>query len=303
MGTTAPSAWLVGHRPSNSDVAAVLERVAELLQAQDANPFRTRAYRQAATAIRDTREPVHALLDQGGVEALERIPGVGRGIASALRELIRTRRLGLLERLEGEVSPEDLFARVPGIGETLAGRIHETLGIETLEDLELAAHDGRLQRVPGFGPRRVRAVRESTAAMLAPSVRRRARRVPAPQHPLPERFRPPVADLLSVDEQYRREAAAGRLKRIAPRRFNPRGQAWLPILHTERAGWHFTAMFSNTSTAHELGKTRDWVVLFHDHDGDEDQATVVTEFQGPLAGQRVVRGREVECQRFYKALQ
>jgi putative hydrolase len=86
------------------------------------------------------------------------------------------------------------------------------------------------------------------------------------------------------------------LPKIAPRRFNPSGEAWLPILHTERGEWHFTALFSNTARAHELGRNRDWVVIyFHEDSGPEGQRTVVTETRGPAAGQRVVRGREAEC--------
>lgn len=86
------------------------------------------------------------------------------------------------------------------------------------------------------------------------------------------------------------------LPTIAPRRFNPERRAWLPILHTERDGWHFTALFSNTALAHELGRTGDWVIIYH-YDGEleEGQHTVVTETRGPLEGKRVVRGREAEC--------
>jgi hypothetical protein len=73
-------------------------------------------------------------------------------------------------------------------------------------------------------------------------------------------------------------------------------EAWLPVLHTERADWHFSALFSNTARAHELGRTRDWVVIYFSQDsGPEGQRTVVTETRGPLAGHRVVRGREAEC--------
>jgi hypothetical protein len=91
-------------------------------------------------------------------------------------------------------------------------------------------------------------------------------------------------------------AAKGKLRKIAPQRFNPSGEAWLPILHTQRQDWHFTALFSNTARAPGLGKTNDWVVLyFHTDHGPEAQCTVVTETSGPMEGQRVVRGREVEC--------
>jgi putative hydrolase len=72
------------------------------------------------------------------------------------------------------------------------------------------------------------------------------------------------------------------------------------VLHTERAGWHFTALYSNTARAHELDRTRDWVVVYYyDDDHHEGQHTLVTETWGPLAGLRVVRGREAECRRHY----
>ncbi|MHC5051198.1 MAG: DNA-binding protein, partial [Planctomycetota bacterium] len=73
------------------------------------------------------------------------------------------------------------------------------------------------------------------------------------------------------------------------------GEAWLPILHASREGWFFTAMYSNSARAHRLGTTRDWVIVIYERDGVEGQATIVTEHAGPLAGRRVVRGRETEC--------
>ena len=110
---------------------------------------------------------------------------------------------------------------------------------------------------------------------------------------------PSVAELLSVDREYRRKARAGALPCIAPRRFNPSQEAWLPILHTERNGRPYTALFSNTERAHRLGRTRDWVVLYFEVGRDKHQCTVVTEYQIPLRGRRVVRGRELECAEFY----
>ena len=106
--------------------------------------------------------------------------------------------------------------------------------------------------------------------------------------------------LLDVDREYRARAQAGELPTLSPRRFNPGGQAWLPVLHTQRGDWHFTALFSNTARAHELHREHDWVVLFF-HDGDQVQRqhTAVTETRGPLAGRRVVRGLEPACERWY----
>lgn len=278
--------------PDNDEIGDVLERVADLLEAQHASPYRVRAWRAGAATVRGLAEPVAGLVKSGA--DLDALPAIGKSLAGALRELVHTGRLGLLERLEGQVSPEDLFTTVPGIGEDLAHRIHDVLHVDTLEELEQAAHDGRLDAVPGFGPRRVRGVREALGSMLSRSTRRRARqgRGDADAGPAP---RPDVDLLLDVDAEYREKAERGALRRIAPRRFNPEGRAWLPVLHTEREGWSFHALFSNTARAHELGRTRDWVVIFYERDGDEGQCTVVTERTGVLRGRRVVRGRETEC--------
>jgi hypothetical protein len=113
---------------------------------------------------------------------------------------------------------------------------------------------------------------------------------------------PDATQLLEIDREYREKAAAGVLRRIAPRRFNPEHVAWLSVLHTSTGRWHITALFSNTGRAHELHRTHDWVVIFFDDGVEEGQATVVTEFRGSLAGKRVVRGREAECARHYSAL-
>ena len=173
----------------------------------------------------------------------------------------------------------------------LAKRIHDHLDVETLEALENAAHDGRLQEVPGVGARRATAIRATLESMLG-RMRRQYRREPAPA--------PSVELLLDVDAEYRNKASAGQLPTISPRRFNPNGEAWLPILHTDRAHWHFTVLFSNTARAHDLGRTRDWVVVyFYDEHHREGQCTVVTETRGAMVGKRVIRGREGECRVLY----
>jgi DNA polymerase (family 10) len=282
---------------ANEEIADVLERVAALLEAQEANPYRVNAYRKAARLVGQSNRSVAELALSEEGEKLEDLPDIGKSIAGAIREFVHTGRLSLLERLEGQVSPEDLFSTVPGIGEELAGRIHSYLHIDTLEELELAAHNGRLQEVPGLGDRRVRAIRDSVGAILSRSSRRRARRLRHLEKDHEEK--PPVSFILEVDKEYRQKAEAGTLRTISPRRFNPDGKSWLPILHTEREGWSFTALFSNTARAHDLGKTRDWVVVYYERDGHENQCTVVTEHVGPSTGRRVVRGREKECLALY----
>jgi putative hydrolase len=276
-------------RSRNQDIATRLREAARILEQQRANPFRVRAFRRAADTVGTLAEDVGDLVARGGPDALRELPGIGAGIAAAVHEILATGRWSGLERLRGTLDPERLLRSVPGVGPVLARRLHDELDVDSLEALESAAHDGRLAAVPGVGPRRVEMISGALAAMLG-------RRRPDALQPEPS-----VAALLDVDEEYRRKAGAGRLARIAPHRFNPSGQRWLPILHTERDDWHFTALFSNTARAHELGRTRDWVIVYFrtDHRG-EGQRTIVTERQGPLPGRRMVRGREPECIAHYQ---
>lgn len=274
----------------NQTVADKLVETADVLKAQGANPFRINAYRRAAQTVGGLQEDLRELVAREGREGLLRLPFIGRGLAATIEEIVHTGGYARLDRLRGDLAPESLFQSVPGIGPVLAERIHEQLAVDTLEALELAAHDGRLESVPGVGVRRAAAIRASLSALLG-----RRRRPP------PQRTEPSITVLLEVDEEYRTRAAGRRLPRIAPRRFNPDHESWLPILHSDRGDWHFTALYSNTARAHELGRTHDWVVLyFYDGDHQEGQHTVVTETRGPLEGRRVVRGREAECAAYYR---
>ncbi len=236
------------------------------------------------------------------MDDLRALPHIGEGIAAVIDDYISTGKSALLADLEAHVSPEMVFARVPGIGPTLAKRIVDKLHIQTLPELAEAAQDGRLATVRGFGSRRVEAVRTALAGMLSRSARARQRtRTAGTQGQASRRDdRPSVELLLKVDADYREQAKAGKLRKIAPRRYNPTGEAWLPVLHTKRQGWNFTALFSNTAQAHDLDKTRDWVVICCERDGQERQNTGVTETPGPLKGKRIVRGRDPENQEHYQ---
>jgi putative hydrolase len=171
--------------------------------------------------------------------------------------------------------------------------LHDELGIDTLEGLGAAARAGRLHALPGIGARREAALLAALTGTL-----QRQRRLRPPE----AGAEPPVQALLSVDADYRQQALAGRLPLIAPKRFNPEGKAWLPVLHTRRGDWSFTAMYSNTARAHELGRTHDWVVIYAEGPGTgELPYTVVTAAQGAGGGERVVRGRESECAALHRA--
>jgi len=279
----------------NLHVAEMLREMAVLLETQQGNRYRVAAYRQAADMLTSLSPNVRDLFEHGGLPALDALPTVGPGIAAAIGEILTSGRWRKLDRLRGEIDGGAVFRSIPGVGALLARRLHDELGVDTLEALEAAAHDGRLERLPRLGARRAAGLRSALTELLdrTRALRRaRTQRLAATE--------PPVEWLLDVDREYRSAVAAGSLPKIAPRRFNPEGAAWLPVLHTRRGDWQFTALYSNTARAHELDRAHDWVVLYgEDAQHAERQYTVVTAPRGSLAGRRVVRGREALCQAWY----
>jgi predicted flap endonuclease-1-like 5' DNA nuclease len=183
-----------------------------LLEHQDDNPFRVAAYRRAADSVAALATDLRELLEAGGIESLQAISGIGPRIAGRLAELARTGRWTYLERLRGSGEAPDVFCAIPGVGPTLAKRLHETLHVETLEQLEAALHEKVRQSVAGIGPRRLAMLRAALSQMLG-------RIRPIRTGPSDE---PPVDMLLDVDREYRANAAADRLRKIAPKRFKAR---------------------------------------------------------------------------------
>lgn len=277
----------------NADVARKLEELAQLLETQSANPHRVRAYRRAADIVARLDRPVSELVAEAG--ALESLRGIGPVLARAIAAVVETGRLPMLDRLRHDVPASALLMTVPGIGRATARRLSAELGITTLEELETAAHDGRLANILGLPLKTVQGVMDCLASRLA-RVKDRACESQEPA--------PPVEELLDVDREYRLRARDGSLPTITPRRFNPQRLKWLPILRTRRGARTYTALFSNTARAHQLQRTGDWVVIYYellDGPGGQ-QCTAVTETSGDLAGRRVIRGREDECARalFYR---
>lgn len=278
----------------NEQIAQKFELIAGLLESREENPYRVQAYRNAADTLRSLGRSASRIVEEEGLEGLERLPGIGKSLSRSVLEFLSTGGMSVISRIKGRADAVDLMASLPGVGPEMAERIYEHLGVETLEELEMAARSGDLAEVPGFGPKRVRGVIDALAGRLG--ARRRGRE--------PYDIHPPIEELLDVDREYREKAAANRLRTIAPRRFNPTGEAWLPVLNTRRDGRYYTALFSNTPRAHELGRTNDWVVIYYDSPEGGGQVTVVTARSGPIVGGRVVRGREresIEYQRQKKA--
>jgi hypothetical protein len=274
----------------NRRIAKHLLDYAEYLDAREANIYRVRAYRRAAETVLGLDRRVSDVVTLEGREGLEQLPGIGSHLSFTLEELVRTGEFRTLNREGGAIDAERVLRSLPGVGPHLARQIHEQLGVKTLEELEQAIHEGRLSEL-GVGPKRLRSIRDVLATRLG---HHRALAV--------GRGQPKVAELLAVDQEYRALAAAMSLPRIAPRRFNPTQEPWLPIYQTRRQNWRYRALFSNTALAHRLGQTHDWVVIYFEDGLTSGQRTVVTENRGDLHGRRVVRGREEECREYYESI-
>ncbi len=132
--------------------AHILDQIGALLQLTGGPRFNSRAYRTAAAAVLALGvDDLGPLLHSG---ELKKTPGLGPATISVIRELVETGESSYLERLT-EKTPAGLvqMARVPGLGTAKVALIHEELGIESLDELEVAARDGRLAKIKGFGPK------------------------------------------------------------------------------------------------------------------------------------------------------
>ena len=134
----------------NPEIAKILDQVADLLEIQGANPFRVRAYRNAARTVKMHAVPMRQLLGEG--RDLTGLPGVGKEMASHLAELVSTGELSLLDDLDDEV-PRTLvdIVALSGVGPKKAARLWRELGIETVDELAAAAKAGRVAQLDGFG--------------------------------------------------------------------------------------------------------------------------------------------------------
>jgi hypothetical protein len=272
----------------NAAIARKLNDYATYLEGEESNVYRVRAYRRAATTVLAQEKSLADIVNEKGRAGLEELPGIGASLAYTIEGLVRTGEFRTTRPDAGHVDPERLLTSLPGVGRHLARVLREQFGITTLEELERAAHDGRLTKA-GVGPKRLRGLIDALAGRL-----RRSRL------PEPIRGEPSVATLLAVDEEYRQRAERDALPVVTPRRFNPENEPWLPLFVADRDGWRCRALYSNTALAHRLGRTRDWVVIAF-HDGfNSGQRTIVTETRGDLRGLRVVRGRERECRVHYE---
>ena len=189
---------------SNARIAADLDEIADLLELQDANPFRVRAYRNAARTVRDADAPIRARVEAG--EDLRALPGIGKDIAAQIVRKVEGHEMEALAELRGKV-PRGLLdvVRVPGVGPKKARALWSELGVASLDALDAAAQAGRIEGLKGFGAKTQERIVQGVA-----SVRRfaeRGRRADA------EAVLAPLLAWLREDDAVQRLEVAGSFRR------------------------------------------------------------------------------------------
>jgi len=136
----------------NADIARVFEAIADLLDIQEANPFRVRAYRNAARTVGELQLDLAALVAKGA--PLPKLPGIGADLSAKIHEIAASGKCALLERLQRELPPAITeLLHIPGLGPKRVRTLWHELEIQTLEQLARAARDGRIRGLAGFGPK------------------------------------------------------------------------------------------------------------------------------------------------------
>lgn len=188
----------------NRDIASAFEEMADLLDIQGANPFRIRAYRNAARAVEELSTDLAGLLAKG--EELPHIPGIGADLAAKIREICSRGRLKALGALRRQVPPGlcDLL-KLPGLGPKRVQTLYSKLGVHTLTQLRRAVHDGRLRSLAGFGP----GIEGRVSAALAATARHGQRLKLA----IAAQYAEPLAAYLSAGPGVTRVEIAGSYRR------------------------------------------------------------------------------------------
>ncbi len=192
-----PGAPHEGHHRavSNVEIATALDELGDALEIEGANPFRVRAYRNGAQALRSLTRPVAELAAEGDVEALVELPGIGESLAAKIVEMLKTGTLHQLAKVRRQI-PAELSALlgIPGLGPKKLHQLHAELGVRSLADLERAIARGEVRRLTGFGTRSVEKMRHGIAVFR----RRSGRFLLAEVEPLAEALREHLAAVQGV---------------------------------------------------------------------------------------------------------
>jgi DNA polymerase (family 10) len=196
----------------NTEIADIFEQLADLLEIRAENPFRVRAYRNAARVIRGHGRSLSELVEAGA--DLSELPGIGKDLAGKIATIVRKGSLPLLVQLRAKVPPALLaMTRVEGLGPKRARALYGALRIRSLEDLVRAARSGRIREITGFGAKTEKLIEQRAAR--ATTAERRMKLADAEEiaEPLAEYLRkaPGVKELAVAGSYRRRRETVGDL--------------------------------------------------------------------------------------------
>src|SRR3989475_6012249 len=147
----------------NTEIARALGEVADLLEISAGNPFKVRAYRNAARTVADHPDPIAELV-AGGEFDLTELPGIGGGIAKEITALVQTGSMPQRQQLVATVPPGLLdLLRIPGLGPKRVKLFHDQLKVNSVADLKDALEKGKIATLGGFGPKLLEKIREGVA--------------------------------------------------------------------------------------------------------------------------------------------
>jgi DNA polymerase (family 10) len=154
----------------NADIAALFEEIADRLEIDSANPFRIRAYRNAARQLQSMGVAVASMVARG--EKLTELPGVGEDLAAKIQEIVETGKCRALEKLRKKMPPTvTQLLQIPSLGPKRVRTLYHELDVQTLEQLARAALDGRIRALAGFGPKTEAAILQAIEKHLGTPTR------------------------------------------------------------------------------------------------------------------------------------
>ncbi|HSD97427.1 MAG TPA: DNA polymerase/3'-5' exonuclease PolX [Sulfuricaulis sp.] len=154
----------------NADIATLFEEIADLLEIENANPFRVRAYRNAARQLQGMGVPAADMVANG--EDLTELPGIGDDLAAKIREIVETGKCQFLEKLRKKTPPTITeLLKIPGLGPKRVRALYHELDVHTLEQLARAARDGRIRKLPGFGEKTERTILDAISTHVEKQAR------------------------------------------------------------------------------------------------------------------------------------
>ncbi len=151
----------------NRDVAGVLERIADLLEFKDENPFKLRSYRVAAETIAEMQQPIAEIAARGAA-SLQELPGIGKSLSAQIIEIVQTGTSSFFEELKEEI-PESVLElrKVSGIGLKTSQQLYRDFGIKSLDELKAFAEGGGLESVTGLGDKTAARIKSSLAHLAS----------------------------------------------------------------------------------------------------------------------------------------